>query len=159
MRSEGWYRLAMALGLLHAAASAYWAAGGDALLSTVGRWAVRLRDEHSAAALAAGLGAVALAKAAAAVVPWWNHRGRMPRPRLWRRLAWAGAVLLIAYGAANIAGGVVGLAGWAGEPGDRAALWGHVALWDPLFALWGLALLAALVTERREGAAVSRAGR
>jgi hypothetical protein len=27
---------------------------------------------------------------------------------------------------------------------DRTAMIGHVALWDPLFALWGLALLGSL---------------
>ena len=71
----------------------------------------------------------------------------------------AGAGVLVVYGAANIAGAVIGLTGLAGEPGDRAALWGHAALWDPLFLLWGLALAAALVTERRESAALTRPAR
>ena len=34
---------------------------------------------------------------------------------------------------------------------DRAAMIGHVALWDPLFALWGLALLSSLWLSRRVG--------
>ena len=141
---------ACAAGLVHAAFSLYWAAGGQWLLDTVGRWAVRQSRE---APLRTGLllGLVALAKTAGALIPVAAAYGRMPRPRVWRVLCWAGAVLLVLYGGANTVVSNAVLAGLVRpEAGyDRPAMIGHAWLWDPLFLLWGAALLGYLLLSRR----------
>jgi len=60
--------VAAVLGLIHAAWSAYWAAGGTYMLSTVGQWAVDLAEREP---LQAGitLAAVAAVKVAIALAP------------------------------------------------------------------------------------------
>ena len=87
-------------GALHAAASLYWALGGQWLLATVGQWAVDLSAE---APLAAGiaLAFIALLKLLAATIPIGLAYGRVPWARVWRALSWAGGLLLIAYGGAG----------------------------------------------------------
>ena len=99
------------------------------------------------------LGGVALVKAAAAVLPALVAYGQTPWPQVWRAISWAGAVGLVLYGGINVVVSGAVLAGLiAVESGyDRAAMIGHVALWDPLFALWGLALLISLWLSRRSG--------
>lgn len=143
--------LAAGLGWIHALFSAYWAFGGDWLLRTVGAWAVTLRDGSPVVA-AWGLGAVALVKSIAATVPVLNAYGRLPWHRLWRAISWVGASFLILYGGLNviISGSVI--SGLITPEGgyDRPAMIGHAFLWDPLFALWGVALLASLVGSRSE---------
>ena len=94
--------VALALGLVHAGFSAYWAVGGRWLLGTVGEWAVSLADRDPPRAGLA-LGGVALVKAAAAVIPALLAYGRMPWPRVWRTISWVGAVALVLYGGANVA--------------------------------------------------------
>ena len=59
---------AAGVGLVHAAFTVYWAAGGRWLLRTVGAWAVRLADS-SPLACAVVLGAVAVLKCVGALVP------------------------------------------------------------------------------------------
>lgn len=143
---------ACAAGLVHAALSLYWAVGGQELLDTVGQWAVRQsRDAPLRTGLLLGL--VALAKTAGALIPVAVAYGRMPRPRLWRALSWAGAVLLVLYGGANtvVANAVLGGLIRSESGYDRAAMIGHAWLWDPLFLLWGTALLGYLLLSRREG--------
>ncbi len=145
--------LAAALaGLVHAGFSLYWALGGGWLLDTVGAWAVDLQRTEPLAAGAA-LTAVALAKAAGAVLPWLATRGRAPWPRLWRGLAWPGSVVLVLYGGLNTVVSCLVLAGAIRPDGgyDRAAMVGHAFLWDPLFLVWGALLLAGLVTTRTRG--------
>lgn len=147
-RALAW--VALALGLAHAGFSAYWALGGRWLLRTVGEWAVTLADtDPQRAGLI--LGAVALVKAAAAVIPLLTAYGQMPWPRVWRLISWVGAGGLVLYGGANVVGSGAVLAGLVRVDGgyDRAATIGHVALWDPLFAMWGLALLGSLWLSRR----------
>jgi hypothetical protein len=142
--------VALALGLTHAGFSAYWALGGRWLLRTVGEWAVRLAEsDPSRAGLL--LGRVALVKTLAAVIPVLVAYGRMPWPRVWRAISWAGAIGLVLYGGINVVVSGAVLAGLVQVDGgyDRAAMLGHLALWDPLFALWGLALLSSLWLSRR----------
>ncbi|MCQ1948809.1 DUF3995 domain-containing protein [Arthrobacter sp. zg-Y859] len=140
---------ACAAGLLHAAFSLYWALGGRWLLDTVGQWAVQ---ESTEAPLRAGLllGAVAAFKAAAALVPTAAAYGRVPWPGLWRTVSWIGAVVLVLYGGANTVVSNAVLAGLIRpETGyNRMATIGHAWLWDPLFLLWGAALLGYLVLSR-----------
>ena len=81
--------LAAGAGLLHAAASVYWAVGGRWLLASVGQWAVELATTAPGRA-GVVLGAVALAKALAALIPVAVAYGRVPWPRLWRTISWVG---------------------------------------------------------------------
>lgn len=142
-------RVACALGLVHAAASAYWAAGGSWLVETVGQWAVDWRQESPASA-AVVLTLVAAVKAAGALVPLAVEAGHLPGRRWWRAASWAGAAVLVLYGTANTVGAWVVLAGLLDPSGpqDDAALWGHAVLWDPLFACWGVTLALGLRATR-----------
>lgn len=137
-------------GVLHGAASVYWALGGQWLLATVGRWAV---DLSARAPLAAGiaLGLVALLKVLAATIPIGVAYGKVPRERFWRAVSWAGGLLLIAYGGVNTAVSAAVLAGLIHPDGgyDPEAMRGHAYLWDPLFFTWGTALLLSLWLSRR----------
>ncbi|MFC4555799.1 DUF3995 domain-containing protein [Georgenia faecalis] len=152
--------LACAAGLVHAAFSLYWAVGGTWLLDTVGQWAVRL---HAEAPLQAGLvlAAVALAKAAGAVVPVLVDRQRIGGRAFWRALSWVGAVALVAYGGVNTLVSNAVLAGVIRPDGgyDRPAMIGHAWLWDPLFLVWGAALLAHLWLTRPGRGAAARTRR
>jgi hypothetical protein len=96
------------------------------------------------------LGLVALVKAAAAVIPVLVAY-RMPWPQVWRVVSWVGGAGLLLYGGANVVISGAVLAGLIRVDGgyDRTAMIGHVALWNPLFALWGLALLGSLWLSRR----------
>jgi Protein of unknown function (DUF3995) len=143
---------ACTFGLIHAGFSGYWAVGGDWLLLTVGQWAVRLADAAPVQASIV-LAAVALVKVAAAVVPVLNAYGRLPWPGLWRAISWVGASALILYGGANVIIAWLVLSAVITPAGgyDRTSMLGHAVLWDPLFLLWGLALLGHLVLSRDLG--------
>lgn len=150
MNAQRWFALAAALGCLHAAVSLHWALGGTWLLETVSPAAVEA-VRQSPLGESGTLLAVAAFKGTAALVPWASARGWLPWPRLWRGVAWMGGGFLVLYGAANAlgAGGIL-LGWWSGgaDPVPRSALLGHALLWDPLFALWGAALLRALWLSR-----------
>ena len=147
--------VAALVGVVHAGFSAYWATGGQWLLSTVGQWAVDLSQESPVAA-GAGLGAVALVKLLAAVVPVAVAHGRLPGRTLWRGVSWAGGVLLLVYGGLNVVvSGAVLLGAIRPEGGyDADAMKGHALLWDPLFVLWGAALVLSLWLSRQSAGAV-----
>ncbi|MCC9176763.1 DUF3995 domain-containing protein [Arthrobacter sp. zg-Y750] len=140
---------ACAAGLVHAAFSLYWAVGGQWLLDTVGRWAV---EQSVLEPLRTGLilAVVALIKIAAAHLPVALAYGQLSVAGYWRAACWAGAVLLVLYGGANMAVSQAVLSGLVRpETGyDRAAMIGHAWLWDPLFLLWGAALLGYLLLTR-----------
>ncbi len=132
---------AAVIGVVHAAFSAYWALGGTWLLSTIGAIAVEFsRREPLESGLL--LGAVAVVKLLAALIPVALDAQRMPWPRVWRVICWVGGPGIVLYGLANIvASGAVLLGILVPEGGyDRDAMIGHALLWDPLFLLWGLAL-------------------
>jgi hypothetical protein len=137
-------------GTLHALASLSWALGSRWLLGTVGRWAVDLADARPLLS-ALGLGAIGLAKLVAALVPLLVAHGRMPWPRVWRGISWAGGLVLVLYGGVNTVVAQLVLAGAVRPDGgyDRVAMVGHAWLWDPLFLLWGGALVSWLVLSRR----------
>ncbi len=140
---------AAGLGAVHAAFSLYWAVGGTWLLATVGQWAVRLSEDAPVLA-GLGLGLVAVAKIAGAAVPVGVEYGWIGWRRFWRALSWVGGVGLIAYGGLNIVVSGSVLAGLIDveEGYDSAAMVGHALLWDPLFFLWGCALVFALALSR-----------
>jgi hypothetical protein len=140
---------AFVLGVASAAVSAYWAAGGTALLDTVGGSIERWGRERSLAVLVV-LVAVAALKLVVAVAaplaagafhaPAWMA-GRVPR-----LLSWIAAGTLALYGGVLTAAGLLVQSGVI-EPGpeaDRHALAWHTWFWDPWFLLWGVAFVVAL---------------
>lgn len=135
------------LGGVHAAVSLYWGLGGRWLLSTLGeRLVSRFAD------LAWVLVPLALVKAVGAVLPLWLDGRRWPA-RAWTRGAvWIGAAVLVAWGGANTVVGHLVLSGAIRPEGgyDHAGMVGHAWLWDPLFLLWGAAVMAGM---RSTGAA------
>lgn len=137
------------LGAVHAGFSLYWAAGGRRLLATVGQWAVDLAASSPRTA-ALGLGAVAAVKLLAAAIPVAVAHGRLPWRRFWRGASWAGGVLLVVYGGLNTVVALAVLAGAVRPAGgyDATAMAGHAHLWDPLFLLWGAALVLSLWLSR-----------
>lgn len=145
--------LAAGFGAVHAAFSLYWALGGTWLLATVGQWTVRLSEEEPFL-VGVGLGFVALVKLAGAAVPVGVEYGHIGWRRMWRASCWIGGVGLIAYGGINIVVSGSVLAGLIHVEGgyDSAAMIGHALLWDPLFLLWGCALVAWLALSRDRSA-------
>lgn len=139
--------------MVHAGFSLYWALGGRWLLATVGQWAVDLSGRAPLAAGAA-LGLVALVKLSAAVIPVAVAYDRIPGRRVWRAVSWAGGLLLVFYGGINAVVSNVVLLGVVQPEGgyDRQAMQGHAFLWDPLFALWGGALVLSLWLTRPNAA-------
>lgn len=134
----------------HAVPSLYWAVGGTLGMDSLGTWAPAWRAE-SPLLVGALLVVIFVVKMAGGIVPLLATRQRLPRPRVWRALSWVGATVLVLYGAANVGVGGLALLGVIEGPADaasRAALAGHVLLWDPLFLLWGLLLAAGLARTR-----------
>nr|WP_206323821.1 DUF3995 domain-containing protein [Streptomyces sp. HNM0574] len=141
------------MGLLYAAVSAYWAAGGTAGLDSVGGGPARLtrdRDPGMVAVLWVTVGLkllAALPGLALARRRWWLPR----RPLL--VLAGIAAAVLAVYGGvltgvqALVKAGVVESSGQT----DRTAFHGHLFLWDPWFLVWGLLLGLAVYREVRSG--------
>jgi hypothetical protein len=145
---------AFAVGLLYAAISVYWGAGGTWLLDTVGSG---LGKGHGGSALV--VFAVWLAvglKVIAAVLPLLavtadTSTGSLTRARLIRMLTWIEAVILTGYGLVLTAVGLLGQAGVvaASAGADHRALEWHAYLWDPWFLVWGVLVTAALLRSRR----------
>lgn len=134
--------VACVAGLVHAAFSLYWALGGRWLLPTVGDWAMRA-VERSPVQAGLLLGAIAAVKALAAVIPVGVARGRLPWTRFWRVACWVGGAFLVLYGGVNVVVSSAVLLGIMTQAGgyDQAAMVGHALLWDPLFVIWGAALI------------------
>ncbi|CAG7845652.1 hypothetical protein USB125703_01925 [Pseudoclavibacter triregionum] len=147
-RGLGWLAVAAVAGLIHAGFSAYWALGGTWLLETVGEQVV---EAFSGALWFIGL--VACAKLLAAVLPLAVEAVRsMPG---WLRgairlVSWLGALGIILWGGYGMIAAQLALAGALGTVADTSipALIGHAWIWDPLFLVWGLALLIGLVRSR-----------
>jgi hypothetical protein len=143
--------VACALGLGHAAVSAYWALGGTALLDTIGGSIERWGREREPALIAAlwlivvvkmivGLAAPVLAGVGAGHLPSWTG-GRVPRI-----LGWIAATVLVLYGGVLTVAGLLAEAGVlevAADADQRALAW-HAFVWDPWFLLWGVAFSASL---------------
>jgi hypothetical protein len=150
--------VAGAAGVVHATASLYWALGGRWLLATVGQSAV---DLSARAPFRAGvtLGLVALVKLLAATVPIAVAYGKMPWPAFWRAISWVGGALLVVYGGVNTVVSAAVLGGLIRSEGgyDLSAMRGHAFLWDPLFLLWGGALVLSLWFSRRRKGPVGAA--
>lgn len=155
----GWFVGAAALGVAHAIPSAYWALGGTALVETVGAVA---EEFQRADPLVAGamLGAVALGKLAAALIPLWSE-ARRPRSRpFWRVVSWIGGVGLVLWALYGMSGAALQLLGVLVPSSgvDVAGALGHLLLWDPLFLAWGASLLVGLWRSRAGRSRDGRAG-
>jgi Protein of unknown function (DUF3995) len=136
----------------YAVVSLYWAVGGRGLLSTVGGYVQQLADRGGAGAVLVAV-VVLLAKVAGGVLALALIRpSALPVSRRWL-LTGAGAVsvLLVIYGAVNVAAGALVLSGAIHPAGsvDRTALRWHVAVWDLWFLVWGMLLAVATVSCRR----------
>ncbi|OZD62043.1 hypothetical protein CH272_23070 [Rhodococcus sp. 05-340-1] len=148
----GYFAIACALGIVHAAFSGYWAAGGRWMLSSVGSFATEWVDTEPQTAKTALL-ALALVKLGAAILPALAY---MNRPRLAAQnrtrlpssilgISWPGSVLLILWGGASFVGAVIGL---IASDENRSVKYGHL-FFDGIFLLWGAALLTALILSRK----------
>jgi hypothetical protein len=149
---------AFAVGLLYAAISVYWGAGGTWLLDTVGSG---LGKGHGGSALvvfavwlAVGLKVIAAVLPLLAVTADTSTGSRWPsltRARLIRGLTWIEAAILTGYGLVLTAVGLLVQAGVvaASAGADHRALEWHAYLWDPWFLVWGLLVTAALLRSRR----------
>ncbi|MGH9129286.1 MAG: DUF3995 domain-containing protein [Acidimicrobiales bacterium] len=136
------------MGLAYAGVSAYWAAGGTALLSTVGGAFERL-GRSGGAAVTALAWLVLIVKLCAVALPL----GALARPghRALVLLSWLEGIILSGYGLVLTAVGLL-VEGGVVEPSPgadvRALAW-HAYLWDPWFLVWGILVLAALWLARR----------
>lgn len=153
-RGAAW--TAAVLAVASAAVSAWWLAGGTALLDTVGGGMERLARGRSATALLLG-GAVVAAKLVAAVLALALLRGASRPVRL---LALAGGALLVLWGGANVLLGGAVLTGAVdlGPVADPRALRWHVLCWDAWFLVWVLALVVAARAGRPVGRSAAGTG-
>lgn len=131
-------------GIVHGGFSLYWGVGGDVLVTTLGdRIVTAFADRRwlliPVAVVKIGFALLAL------TLPTWRRAAR-----LIRALCWSGAVALVAWGGANTLIGNAVLSGII-QPGngyDRDGMAGHAWLWDPLFLLWGILVVAGLLLTR-----------
>lgn len=143
--SQTAFVVAAIAGLLHATPSVYWALGGRWQLESVGDWAVRLADDQPLAA-GFGLAGLGFVKAAAAVAPLVNERRKSFLYRPIRFCGWVGAVVFVAWGGLSTLSAWSVLAGVITPTGgyNRTTMLGHGVVWDPLFVIWGGALMVGL---------------
>lgn len=135
-----------ALGIIHAAFSLHWAAGGEVLAWSLGTDLLdRFRGREW---LLAPIGCI---KLCAALAPLMLARAGWPLRRLTRSACWAGAIVLAGWGGLNTVVAHLVLTGAIRpESGfDRAGMIGHAYLWDPLFLAWGVALAMGLIASRK----------
>jgi hypothetical protein len=135
------------LGLLYALVSAYWAAGGTSLISTVGGPVEELARRGGSAAVALATVAV-LVKVVAVLVGLVLLRRSAPRLLVWAAVA--EGLLLTVYGGLLVVVGAMALGGLFGPADNPRVLRWHVLVWDMWFLLWGLLLLAAAIQRRNE---------
>jgi hypothetical protein len=134
--------LAVSLGSTNAAVTAYWLAGGTALLSTIGGEIEEWGRRRTADVLIV-LGVVLFVKLAISTLPLVVDRIQRPRlRRVGRLVAWTAATGLTVYGGVLTSVGVLVQAGVLekSQSADEAALRWHAYLWDPWFLAWGVAL-------------------
>lgn len=147
--ARGAFGVAAVAGVIHGAFSLYWGFGGSWLVDTLGEDLVEQWEKHPALLLPVGA-----VKIIAALLPLLLLRPAgqpVVWPRLLRAVSWAGAVLLILWGGVNTVTGNLVLSGVV-EPDDgydHDGMVGHAWLWDPLFLIWGVALVLGLSLSRR----------
>ncbi|HIW91331.1 MAG TPA: DUF3995 domain-containing protein [Candidatus Corynebacterium avicola] len=143
--------IAAVAGVVHGAFSLYWGIGGSWLVETLGADLVEIWEDNAILLVPVGL-----VKIAAAVIPLLlltPQGGWLPGllRRIIRGISWAGGILLILWGGVNTVSGNLVLSGILEPDGgyDRDGMIGHAWLWDPLFLVWGIALVAGLLLGRR----------
>ena len=150
----------------YALVSLYWGVGGRGLVSTVGGYVAQFAHRGGPVpvlvALAATVAKVAGGLLALALVRPW---GRTIRPGWLRAGAAVASVVLVLYGAANVAAGALVISGAIHPSGrvDRTALRWHVGVWDLWFLVWGILLAVATAsywrrTGNRNGGSPGRSG-
>jgi hypothetical protein len=137
--------IATVAGATHGLFSLYWAAGGNYLVSTLGHQLVSTFADRRWLLIP-----VSVIKIGFAVLPLVLARLGWPGRQFWRTACWVGAAVLVVWGGVNTLVGNLVLAGILrpGEGYDRAGMVGHAWLWDPLFFIWGAALVVALFLTR-----------
>ncbi len=149
--------LAALLGLASAGVSAYWAVGGTGLLDTIGGSIERWGRERATAVGVVLWFIVALKIIVALAAPILIGIGsdRLPAwttARVPRALGWIAAATLTVYGGIYTIAGLLVQTGAVEATADtdpKALAW-HAYLWDPWFAVWGLAFVVALWLSRRD---------
>lgn len=135
--------VALLVGLGQTLISAYWAFGGLWAIATVGGAIEDLARSGDARASWLAWGATAAKACGVVLVLLLAARGATWIPRLLLLVAGAVAtVVLVLYGGALTVVGALAFAGAIDIPADanRYALGWHLAFWDPLFLVWGLAI-------------------
>ena len=134
-------------GIVHGLFSLYWAAGGGWLVATLGERLVQTFADKLWLLLPIGL-----AKIGFAVLPLILAGRGWPVARLWQPVLWLGAVVFVAWGGINTVVAHLVLTGVIQPEGgyDREGMVGHAWLWDPLFLLWGAALVVGLWQATRD---------
>lgn len=145
--ARAWLAIAMTVGLVHSGFSVYWGLGGGWLLATVGQQMVSTLGDMRSVLIIVGL-----VKAICAIAPYVLFRRGKLSHRSWLIISWAGAAALMVWGGAGCVTAHLVLGGVVRPDGgyDKAGQIGHAWLWDPLFLIWSLALMAGLMTHRRE---------
>ena len=142
--------IAALLGLGQAALSAYWALGGTRWLDTVGGLPARIGGSGGTVVVLGLWAVVALKSGIALAAPVLSWRpGVLPAwtwARVPRTLGWIAGIVLAGYGTVLTLAGLAVLSGVLdlGTVADPRALRWHALVWDPWFALWGIAMLVAL---------------
>jgi hypothetical protein len=131
---------------------AYWVFGGDALWSIAPLSQEMIDKVRSDTAPTWFVVADAVSVALAAVGVWFALA--TVRPRRWlpvwlvRWTLWPLATLMVLRGVSGIIGDVVQVASGESGPVTHTALW-DLALWAPVFLIWGLLWAATAVTYTR----------
>jgi hypothetical protein len=131
---------------------AYWVFGGDALWSIAPLSQEMIDKVRSGTAPTWFVVADAVSVVLAAVGVWFALA--TVRPRRWlpvwlvRWTLWPIATLMVLRGVLGIIGDVVQVASGESGPVTHTALW-DLALWAPLFLIWGLLWAATAVTYAR----------
>jgi hypothetical protein len=131
----------------YAAVSLYWAAGGRAMLTTVGGFAATMSGAGGAGAVLV-LSLVVAIKAAGGLLAL----ALIGPPRPWRPrrelfiVAMAGSAVLVLYGMVQVAAEILVETGAiTPRAPDFVALRWHLGLWDLWFLIWGLLLMIAAI--------------
>lgn len=135
--------IATLVGLVHAGITFYWATGGQFLLSTVSDRATSIFDGNEQ-----WLYPVGAVKALFALLPFLYllMRRRLRRARI---VLGIGAVVLILWGGVNTVTANLNFFGVLDSGTEGNELIGHAFVWDPLFFVWGMAVVVFLMSTRK----------
>lgn len=135
--------IATLVGLVHAGITFYWATGGQFLLSTVSDRATSIFDGNEQ-----WLYPVGAVKALFALLPFFYLLMRR-RLRKARVVLGIGALVLILWGGINTVTANLNFFGVLDTGAEGNELIGHAFVWDPLFFVWGMAVVVFLVSTRK----------